>query len=101
MNIQMSSNNGTIKLMVSGSLFVNESTVLREKMLEQIRQGKVEFLLDFSNLDYIDSSGLGVLVSMHKRVKENNGNLVLKGLKGEVKGIFELTRLTRVFEIVE
>lgn len=101
MNIQISTNQENVEITLSGSLFVNESTILREKMLEYIKQGNFHFLLDLSRLNYIDSSGLGVLVSVHKRIKENNGNLILKGLHGEVKRIFELTRLTKVFDIIE
>lgn len=101
MNIQVSNDNDTIYVTVSGRLFVNESTILREKMLEQIKLGNHHFLFDFSGLNAIDSSGLGVLVSIHKRVKEREGSLVIKGLNGEVKNIFELTRLTKVFEIIE
>lgn len=100
MNIQVSRDNQYVKFSLSGSLYVNEATILREKMLEHIREGQLEFLLDFAGVEYIDSSGLGVLVSMHKRVREQNGKIVLRGLNGEVKKIFELTRLTKVFEII-
>lgn len=101
LNITIGTESNYTKLTLSGSLYVNESTILREKMLEQINQGKKEFLLDFSNVNYIDSSGLGVLISMQKRLKEYQGKLILKGLNGEVKRIFELTRLTKVFEIMD
>lgn len=101
MNIQISTDNQFTKFTLSGSLYVNESTILREKILEQINQGKKDLLLDFSGVNYIDSSGLGVLISMQKRSRESNGKVVLTGLNGEVKKIFELTRLTKVFEIKE
>lgn len=101
MNIQLTIEKDTVIIEVTGSLFVNESTILREKMIEQINLGRVNFLLDVSKLKFIDSSGLGVLVSIHKRVKENKGKLIIKGLDGEVKNVFELTRLTKVFEIID
>jgi anti-sigma B factor antagonist len=100
LDIIVSTEGEYIKFTLSGSLYVNESAILREKFLEQIKQGKNDFLLDFSNVNYIDSSGLGVLVSMEKRSKEKNGKVVLRGLSGEVKKIFELTRLTKIFEIL-
>lgn len=101
LNIQINEETDPIVVTVTDSLLVNESSVLREKILELIKQGNIHFLFDFSKLNIIDSSGLGVLVSIHKRVKERDGKLIIKGLHGEVKKIFELTRLTKVFDIVE
>ena len=57
------------------------------------------FLLDLEKVDYIDSSGLGVLVAINKRTLQNRGKLIIKGINGLVKELFELTRLTKVFEI--
>lgn len=101
LDIQVSTENHYTKFTLSGSLYVNEATILREKFLEKINQGKKDFMIDFSNVNYIDSSGLGVLVSMQKRSKEKKGQVILKGLNGEVKKVFELTRLTKIFEIFE
>ena len=56
-------------------------------------------LLDLEKVDYIDSSGLGVLVAINKRTLQNRGKLIIKGINGLVKELFELTRLTKVFEI--
>jgi len=61
--------------------------------------GAVRLVMDLSNLDYIDSAGLGVLVSTLKMLRARGGDLRLFGVKDSVKMIFDLTRLSRVFTI--
>lgn len=82
-----------------GSLYVEEAAVLRQKLLMHIDKGYSQFLVDLTNVDYIDSSGLGVLVAIHKRSLQHGGNVAVTGLKGTVKELFELTRLNKVFEV--
>jgi anti-sigma B factor antagonist len=48
---------------------------------------------------YIDSSGLGVLVSLSKRIRELNGDLRLSNLNDDLKTLFELTKLDTLFQI--
>ena len=61
----------------------------------------VNFIFDFSSCSFIDSTGLGAIVSIYKKCVEKNGSLKLKSLGPEVKKLFQLTRLDRVFEIEE
>ena len=63
------------------------------------KDGKTDFIFDFSNCDFIDSTGLGALVSIYKKCVEKNGSLKLKSLKPEVDKLFKLTRLDKVFDI--
>ena len=62
-------------------------------------KGHNMFIVDLGAVDYIDSSGLGTLVAIHKRALQNGGCVVIKGLHGLVKDLFEMTRLNKVFEI--
>ena len=55
--------------------------------------------MDMSKVEYIDSSGLGVLVSVLKKVKVSEGKLVLISPKSSVKQILSLTNLDKVFNI--
>lgn len=81
------------------TLAVEESGELRDKMLMLIKDGKKDFVLDFSKCEFIDSTGLGVLVAIYKRCSENGGSLKIKSLNNQVLKLFKLTRLDRVFEI--
>ncbi|MEI6175612.1 MAG: STAS domain-containing protein [Verrucomicrobiota bacterium] len=62
--------------------------------------GLIHIDCDCSNLDFVDSSGLGALISMQKLANERGGKLRLLSLKPSVVQVLELTRLHRVFEIV-
>ena len=89
------------KVMVNlyGSLFMEEAALLRQKLLLQLEKGYNRFVVNLSGVDYIDSSGLGVLVAVHKRALQNGGTVILIGMQGTVKELFELTRLDKVFDI--
>ena len=56
--------------------------------------------LDFANLDYISSMGLGVLVGTFKQLNENGHTLVLKNLNQHVHDVFKFTRLDKIFTII-
>ena len=84
---------------LSGSIYVEESAQIRESLIGYIEKGHKTFVVDLGNVDYIDSSGLGTLVGIQKRALQNGGSVIIKNLKGLVKDLFELTRLTKVFEI--
>lgn len=90
---------GKVKVSLSGSMYVEEAAVLRERLLDYADKGYKLFFIDMSGVDYIDSSGLGVLVAIHKRAVQKGGEVELHGLRGVVKELFELTRLTKVFTI--
>lgn len=84
---------------LSGSIYVEDAVQLRESMLVYISRGHMDFVVNVGAVDYIDSSGLGTLVAIQKRVLQNGGSVVIKDLQGLVKELFELTRLNKVFEI--
>ena len=60
---------------------------------------KKTFVIDFANTGYIDSSGLGVLVSLSKKIREQGGELRLAGLNEDLRTLFELTKLDTLFKI--
>ena len=84
---------------LSGRIYVEEAAQIRESLIGYIEKGHKTFVVDLGNVDYIDSSGLGTLVAIQKRALQNGGSVIIKNLKGLVKDLFELTRLTKVFEI--
>lgn len=72
---------------------------LKEKMLQLFDDGKYQLVIDLSAVRFIDSSGLGALVSGFKNASARDGSLKLCCLQPQVRSMFELTRLHRVFEI--
>ncbi|MDR3565939.1 MAG: STAS domain-containing protein [Negativicutes bacterium] len=100
MDIRVTTSGNDVSVTFSGEMHVEEAAKFREDMLELIKKGAKQFELDMSQLKYIDSSGLGVLVALHKRAREHGGQVTIKGVNGSVKQLFELTRLTKVFTIL-
>ena len=80
-------------------LDAHNSGDLKTQMLKFFEQGKNNLVVDMQAVRFVDSSGLGALVSGFKNASSRNGSLKLTGLQLQVKSMFELTRLHRVFEI--
>jgi anti-sigma B factor antagonist len=80
-------------------LDAHNSGELKAQMLHLFEEGKTSIVIDLHEVRFVDSSGLGALVSGFKNASARNGNLKLSGLQPQVKSMFELTRLHRVFEI--
>ena len=86
---------------VGGQLTINNRGEFKERVLARVADGDTDFVIDFSEADYIDSSGLGVLVSLSKHIRDAGGRLTLAGLNEDLQRLFALTRLDSLFEIVE
>jgi anti-sigma B factor antagonist len=84
---------------VEGQLIVGNRQELKQKVLEELEGGARKFLIDFSSTGYIDSSGLGVLVSLSKKIREQGGELRLANLNDDLRTLFELTKLDTLFHI--
>lgn len=82
---------------LNDKIYVSDAALLRDDLLELIDQGITELRIDLSKLTYIDSSGLGTLVSINKRTKEKKGRLILIGAQGLPMELIKRTRLDKVF----
>lgn len=74
---------------------------LKQAILECIAARKADIFLDATDMGYIDSTGLGVLVSSLNRVREYGGSMAIKGLKPHIRRIFHLTGLDGAFVLEE
>ena len=74
---------------------------LKDLVQAALDRGERRLLIDFSRTGYIDSSGLGALVSISKRIRELGGELRLSGLNEDLRSLFELTKLDTLFAIAE
>lgn len=89
-----------IKINIPSNFAVEETAELREKLMELINKGSKSFILNFSKCTFIDSTGLGVLVSIFKKVTETNGSFKIENVGENVMKVFKLTRLDKVFHII-
>src|SRR5215211_3081926 len=92
---------GVAVLQVEGQLIVGNRQELKELVQAALDQGERRLLIDFSRTGYIDSSGLGALVSISKKIREAGGELRLSGLNDDLRSLFELTKLDTLFAITE
>jgi anti-sigma B factor antagonist len=93
--------NGVVLVGVDGQLIVGNRQDLKQKVLDALDGGARRFVIDFSKTGYIDSSGLGVLVSLSKKIREQSGDLRLAGLNEDLQTLFELTKLDTLFAIAK
>jgi len=99
MKIDTTINNGKVIVDLGGSMYVEEAAILRENLIAFMETGHKDFIIKLHKVDYIDSSGLGVLVAIQKRALQLKGCVTLAGAQGSVKELFELTRLNKVFSM--
>ena len=85
-----------------GDLNMFSAPEFRVNLVKQLESGVKRFLLDLSDLAFVDSSGIGVLVSFVSMARKTEGaKIVLCGLNPQIRSIFEVTRLLSVFNVVE
>lgn len=84
---------------VSGEIDVSSSQRLRERLVELVDDDGERLVVDLDNVEFIDSTGLGVLVGVLKRVRAHDGSLALVCSNEELLRLFDMTGLTKVFTI--
>ena len=89
----------TLKVEVDGRLVAAVAPALRDEVLSMMGDG-TNVLFDLGRMVHIDSSGLGVLVQILQKAKSGGGKVVLAALQPGPKIVFDITKVSRVFEIV-
>lgn len=101
MTFEISRHNDVTVVDVTGQLIVGNRQELKSAVLEQLDGGARKFLVNFEETAYIDSSGLGVVVSLSKKIREKGGELRLASLNEDLRTLFELTKLDTLFHIAD
>lgn len=91
--------NGELLVKIEGEVDVYTSIDLKKEMTKLVESDQKRIIIDLESVNYMDSSGLGVLVALLKELKKVGGELKLISLPVSVKKIFDLTRLTKFFNI--
>ena len=87
---------------VAGRITLGEgSSILRDSMRDLVSKGQKKVLLNLSDVTYIDSSGIGELVSGFTTITNAGGQLKLLGLTNRVKDLLQITKLYTVFDVHE
>ncbi|MEO6913590.1 MAG: STAS domain-containing protein [Candidatus Baltobacteraceae bacterium] len=82
-----------------GCLDLATSPSLRAALLESANEGKHEIIVDLTQLEFIDSTGLGALIGAHRRATENGGRVGLIVAEGPIQRLLNITGLIRVFGV--
>jgi anti-sigma B factor antagonist len=77
------------------------SSAMRDTLRDMVSKGQKKILLNLSEVSYIDSSGIGELVSGFTTVTNSGGQLKLLGLNKRVKDLLQITKLYTVFDVHE
>lgn len=97
--IEIKDNNDLKILAVHGDVDVYTSPKVKETINNLIEQEFYKIVVNLENVRYVDSTGLGVLIGALKRLREHNGNIVLVCTNPQIKKIFTITGLIKIFNI--
>ncbi|WP_422122225.1 anti-sigma factor antagonist [Planococcus sp. X10-3] len=101
MNIQvdLQESNGVLKGQVHGEIDAHTAPILRDKLEPYQNVEALNAELDLSEVNYMDSTGLGVFVAFYKSVNAKGGHLKLSGLSARLKRLFDITGLGDIMDI--
>jgi anti-sigma B factor antagonist len=93
---------GTVEVLsLEGRLDASSAREIKEKVASLSQDNRVNLVIDMGGVDFIDSSGLGTLVSSLRTVNKLGGDIKISALQDQVRSVFELTRLHRIFGIYD
>ncbi len=82
-----------------GELDIFSSPNFKEKVVNAYDSKNTDINIDFEKLEYVDSTGLGALISILRKVKENNNQIYIDNIKPNIKKLFLITELDKLFVI--
>lgn len=99
MYLEIKENDGILTGFLSGYIDTATAEQLGQEMKPLMHQANRAIEIDCSQLDYISSSGLRLLLSLRKQVAADGGSLVIKNINDEIRKVFTLTGFFKLFDI--
>lgn len=93
--------NGRTIIEVGGEIDVYTAPKLRDRISELVAAGNYHLVVDMDKVDFLDSTGLGVLVGGLKKLRDHDGSMQLICTQERLLKIFRITQLAKVFNIYE
>ncbi len=90
---------GTQVFELSGSLDIATSPTVRAALGEASERGNHQLIVDLTNVEFLDSTGLGALIGAQRRAKEVSGDVRLVVKEGQILRLLRITGLLRVFPV--
>ena len=88
-------------LVVEGSVDTLSAEKLKNALEEQIEQGQIRLVADFSGVDYISSAGLRALLGPLKEIRQQGGELFLAAVEKEVERVLKLSGFTKILTVCQ
>lgn len=98
---QIRNHDSAVVVVLAGELTMRESPAFHSTLIELCHKAPANLVVNLKEVNFIDSSGVGTLTDIFRRVKKYNGRFALVGLNKMVRSVFEITRLDRFFSIYE
>ncbi|TNF32424.1 MAG: anti-sigma factor antagonist [Deltaproteobacteria bacterium] len=101
MQIETQEKGSALVVAISGSLDTKTAPAAETAIGAILDQGRNHLVVDFSEVDYIASSGLRVLLSTMKRLKKSKGKMFLCGMNPTVREVFDISGFSGIFKILD
>lgn len=101
LNIREERLSDSVVVYITGEVDIYTSQTLKDRLYETIDSTKADLVLDCKELNYIDSTGLGIFVGALKKSKQNDKKIYISGLKENIKKLFLITGLDKLFLLKE
>jgi anti-sigma B factor antagonist len=101
MSFSIDSTGPTTVVTVGGTLMASNRKEFKQLVLGEVEQGGRQFQIDCRETSYIDSSGLGVLVSLAKAIRDRGGDIRIANLNDDLRTLFALTKLDTLLRLEE
>jgi len=86
-------------LMPEGDMDIYTSEIFKDQAIKSFEETQTDLLIDGEKLDYIDSTGLGALIGILKKIKETDHRIYLSNIKPNIRKLFDITELDKLFII--
>jgi anti-sigma B factor antagonist len=99
LELETTQRDGVAVLTLRGEIDVYTAPRMRQAIVDLVDAGSLNIVVDMQKVDFLDSTGLGVLVEGLKRVRTRNGNLSIVVTQDKILKIFDITGLNKAFPI--
>ncbi|HBB29015.1 MAG TPA: anti-sigma factor antagonist [Clostridiales bacterium] len=99
--INTNNNEDFIEILPIGEIDIYTSPMFKKEVIDIINAENKNIVVNSEKLDYLDSTGLGVFMSILKTIKEKNLSIKLKNVKPNIYKLFDITGLNKIFNIEE
>ena len=98
-NSMLDTTNNSWEVSLGGELDVSTADELKKELHKLVDEKNIDMRLNLENLDYIDSTGLGVIIGILKRLKIESKEVYIEKPKNNVRKIFSITGLDKIFKL--